>query len=82
MIDKLKSRWDYKDPPREVSVEDAIECSVVGSRDYGEGELERLRNDIDHMSGFLASLTAKLYRSGKLTDEELLSLLGSYVQYD
>lgn len=40
MIDKLKSRWDYKDPPREVSVEDAIECSVVGSRDYGEGELE------------------------------------------
>jgi hypothetical protein len=77
----LKFRWDYSTPPKKVSIEDAVERTIDGPGFEESGELEGLRYKLDDATRFLASLTVTLYKSGKLTDQEILDLLDSFERY-
>ena len=73
---KLKSRWDYGSPPKEYTVAQAVD--IACRAELVNGELERVRDQVDSVVGMVAGLMKYLHESGAISDEQVLALLGSF----
>lgn len=75
---KLKSRYWYRPGTAPVlSVPKAVDAALDTGQ-YGAGELETLRLQMNDTRTFLSVLVGILHENGAIKDHEVLNLLPSY----
>lgn len=68
-----RGHWDRSKPRIEVSIADAIEASAGHTN--RDGEIERLREQIDNQAKMIGVLVEALANSGKLSRDDVSNML-------
>jgi hypothetical protein len=72
---KLTENYSWRNSKREFTIAEAIENSCVS---HSDGAIERLSDVTDNVVRKLAALIELLHENGRLTDDNVLSLLSGF----